>query len=734
MAIRRSLALAARSGNLAYHESEIKGAFGELGDKILGAQTPVKTEGSLGGSYNVSRVGIRMNSETGVVTVRPPTTVLPPKSWIGYHAPSRSLDIKALRDWYFRAAGGWKSLIPQATGDGFQTKPGATAKMVKTFEEECGMLITYTKRPRTARGVLAADGVCSNEVLHNGSVVLNKPVPAKQKRSRVERAQGAEGAQADKDMPAEASNGAPRWLDSGYARLLVGRQGVTHEAVLQFFRSKLRVHDDDIGWHAVGDGIGRTTQYIFLRLSPTIHLGLVEELIGGHFVEQGILSVTEVVHTESTPPGKGSACLTVAIISEVSMPAASFAHEIDDFVALGRFVNFYPPTSFAAVRAPLVPLWVIGWHLCRFDDVHVAYSILAHEISCHFGSYRDLILIPTTEWHSDEAQERLASLESVLFRRRSSGAHRHLSVVLKHLSNKRGDVKGVTRALLNAAPHFVGICLAAFHKLVWNILASERLRYVKQPRIGDLAATEDGTVRVVTDPENHRITDIVYPVSHLLHDGSAASGSAPLLFPQHEFGRATVNKILTSFGLSPQDIKRLASYLPHRLLLVPYRRLVASLDGQVFIFTSSLFLPGVRPLSCRLSRHADLGLRRDSRYHTPESGPVAAPWRRSDVMQARTQYKGRGQKVWSSALATEKRKNLLDSLTEELARSGQLQGAALSQAQDRIRARIQSSSGKHASAWLYGNPGADTGLWLSSAELAVAVRLPVWGPATVAGS
>ncbi|KAJ9434895.1 hypothetical protein DIPPA_11184, partial [Diplonema papillatum] len=91
-----------------------------------------------------------------------------------------------------------------------------------------------------------------------------------------------------------------------------------------------------------------------------------------------------------------------------------------------------------------------------------------------------------------------------------------------------------------------------------------------------------------------------------------------------------------------------------------------------------------------------------------------------DVMQARTQYEGRGQKAWSSALATEKRKNLLDLLTEELARSSQLQGAALSQAQDRIRARIQSSSGKHASAWLYGNPEADTGMWLSSAELAVA--------------
>ncbi|KAJ9434967.1 hypothetical protein DIPPA_04632 [Diplonema papillatum] len=90
-----------------------------------------------------------------------------------------------------------------------------------------------------------------------------------------------------------------------------------------------------------------------------------------------------------------------------------------------------------------------------------------------------------------------------------------------------------------------------------------------------------------------------------------------------------------------------------------------------------------------------------------------------DVMQARAEYEGRGQKAWSSALATEKRKNLL-------------QGQALTRAQDRIRARIQSGSGKHASAWLYGNPEADTAMWLSPAELAVAVRLRLGLPIAAA--
>ncbi|KAJ9441009.1 hypothetical protein DIPPA_33697 [Diplonema papillatum] len=103
-----------------------------------------------------------------------------------------------------------------------------------------------------------------------------------------------------------------------------------------------------------------------------------------------------------------------------------------------------------------------------------------------------------------------------------------------------------------------------------------------------------------------------------------------------------------------------------------------------------------------------------------------------DVMQARAEYEGRGQKAWSSALATEKRKNLLESLTEELGHSGQLQGQALTRAQDRIRARIQSGSGKHASAWLYGNPEADTAMWLSPAELAVAVRLRLGLPIAAA--
>ncbi|KAJ9454747.1 hypothetical protein DIPPA_01675 [Diplonema papillatum] len=78
------------------------------------------------------------------------------------------------------------------------------------------------------------------------------------------------------------------------------------------------------------------------------------------------------------------------------------------------------------------------------------------------------------------------------------------------------------------------------------------------------------------------------------------------------------------------------------------------------------------------------------------------------------------------------RKNLLESLTEELGHSGQLQGQALTRAQDRIRARIQSGSGKHASAWLYGNPEADTAMWLSPAELAVAVRLRLGLPIAAA--
>ncbi|KAJ9459889.1 hypothetical protein DIPPA_19636 [Diplonema papillatum] len=83
-----------------------------------------------------------------------------------------------------------------------------------------------------------------------------------------------------------------------------------------------------------------------------------------------------------------------------------------------------------------------------------------------------------------------------------------------------------------------------------------------------------------------------------------------------------------------------------------------------------------------------------------------------DVLQARDNYGGRGQKVWSTTVHGERRKALLDSMTEEPApRAVQ------------IRARIQSCSGQHASAWLYGNVEADPRLWLSPAELAVAIRL-----------
>ncbi|KAJ9435106.1 hypothetical protein DIPPA_09513, partial [Diplonema papillatum] len=151
-------------------------------------------------------------------------------------------------------------------------------------------------------------------------------------------------------------------------------------------------------------------------------------------------------------------------------------------------------------------------------------------------------------------------------------------------------------------------------------------------------------------------------------------------------------------------------------------------DGTTVVLDVAVTFPLQPSNPTPLYQHVEYSVPRSKKKKTYESVLEKI----QDVMQARTQYEGRGQKVWSSALATEKRKNLLDLLTEELARSSQLQGAALSQAQDRIRARIQSSSGKHASAWLYGNPEADTGMWLSSAELAVAVRLRLGLPIAAA--
>ncbi|KAJ9459844.1 hypothetical protein DIPPA_23961 [Diplonema papillatum] len=146
--------------------------------------------------------------------------------------------------------------------------------------------------------------------------------------------------------------------------------------------------------------------------------------------------------------------------------------------------------------------------------------------------------------------------------------------------------------------------------------------------------------------------------------------------------------------------------------------IAATFDGEACL--PSLVTPYVLP-------HAML-LDEDDTFLASLEDPRLAPFETvlekiQNALQARDNYGGRGQKVWSATVHDERRKALIISMTEELGRSGQLQGSALALKQVQVRARIQSCSGQHASAWLYGNAEADPKLWLSPAELAVAIRL-----------
>ncbi|KAJ9440783.1 hypothetical protein DIPPA_33426 [Diplonema papillatum] len=109
--------------------------------------------------------------------------------------------------------------------------------------------------------------------------------------------------------------------------------------------------------------------------------------------------------------------------------------------------------------------------------------------------------------------------------------------------------------------------------------------------------------------------------------------------------------------------------------------IAATFDGEACL--SSLVTPYVLP-------HAML-LDEDDTFLASLEDPRLAPFdsvleKIQDVLQARDNYGGRGQKVWSATVHDERRKALIDAMTEELGRSGQ---PALALKQVQIRARIQ---------------------------------------------
>eukprot|EP01059_Diplonema_ambulator_P003042 TRINITY_DN12697_c0_g1_i1.p1 TRINITY_DN12697_c0_g1~~TRINITY_DN12697_c0_g1_i1.p1 ORF type:complete len:585 (+),score=151.95 TRINITY_DN12697_c0_g1_i1:86-1840(+) len=485
--------------------------------------------GTYSGRRKVEALSIRYMEETGGMVIRPPSAVLPPKRFLGYHSKGLASHNEILR-WYRE-----QTLKPVWGRDlSLQEK----LKEVREIERENGLQCLLSTRAQVI-GELSENGcsIISSEIHDSGQIA-----------TRTNRVHNLEA----------QSEVAP------FVTCTVHKYNVRHNMLVGWLCGHLGVEPKMIGIRVIGESLGHVTQSVFIKADQSDVLSRLNKLAGLSSVGSGIVHISSISTTATVPkPGKGTAVWCA--INSIQASPQMFYQELRYFESVKRYVNFFTPSVFDVPKCRHVPLWAVGWHLYRFDDINVVGSIIAHSVIKHYPKYRDLLNIPVEKWkNSGTAKHLLGEL-----RVNRSGYH-HFYYVLDAVISGKG-VRGVTTGLCKLHDRWVGEALSAFLKMLWNMLVSARVADVgRDSSPGDVIITDEGIPQINYD--GLPMTNVVFPLA------DAFTSNASVLWPHHRYSKQTAHNLLAAFGLTPADIDRLHHLLPPDFLATPYRRVAGTID------------------------------------------------------------------------------------------------------------------------------------------------------------
>eukprot|EP01063_Lacrimia_lanifica_P019932 TRINITY_DN27329_c0_g1_i1.p1 TRINITY_DN27329_c0_g1~~TRINITY_DN27329_c0_g1_i1.p1 ORF type:complete len:827 (+),score=109.31 TRINITY_DN27329_c0_g1_i1:76-2556(+) len=606
----------------------------------------------------------------GRTVITPPLSVMPPRATLGYRGETRANPRDVALFYSFRTNEPLRGAGPRS-GSEFvapDSDSRGSIKDVLAWEAENGLLANVHPRRQRWGGVVDNfKDACANEVAPSGNLYMERPMTAVSRRTPSASLKGAEwddklgvwAARGDGDceeshsetsappaadgvqgrkrldrrsvqyqLPAElrqfltgggdAATAAANAEAFPYVELRVTKESLTHERMIQWLCFRLKLQPTDFGLQTIADAGHRTTQPVFLLTETAAAcIDALQGMLGPWELEGCDLEVSISAAALKRLPSHADAKLVTWTTVRDVIGSPDRLHTALSFWIDRKalFCNFFPPAAFNAHRCRAVPLWTIGWHVYRMDDLHVAYAVLAHEL--YVSAYKSIhiLLVPFEKWHRTPAvRELLDHLERS--QKRNSGNHYVLRAVVRYIAREKG-VKNLTRHLLNTQREYVGECLAAFHKFAWNFIVSGRLRYSKTRIANDLVVDPEyphdpyidtldnvhytrrardlgitsATATVLNGEHGTRGMNIVFPFAHLF---SQAPPGPEAMWPDHKFSQSLVGQFLKTFGLTHSDTKALSDYLPPSVTRQKYRPIVVSAQHVDYVLRDTPF-PEQRP-------------------------------------------------------------------------------------------------------------------------------------------